>query len=206
MSLRVEEQERRRPDCPYCKGAVEDGSATWSCPRCATVLHADCARSNGGCTVLGCGGAVAPSAQPPRPAGVARQRHESGEVVAVIFVVSLCLGGAFWMFGGFFTTQRPEESRSERSERQTQGRDGSYEGGLDEIDALVREVVRLDREKLSSSASFNRALERYQEVIQVRYEARTQLSDRLTRGWESDTDGRRRVLLVLEALASGRKR
>jgi len=53
VSLRVEEVEGKRSNCPFCHGLLGD-EQTWRCPRCDTVHHAECARENRRCTLLGC--------------------------------------------------------------------------------------------------------------------------------------------------------
>src|SRR4051794_37920645 len=59
VSARVEVHEASRPtSCPYCHGALGAREDVWECPRCSTRHHADCARTNGHCTILGCGATV----------------------------------------------------------------------------------------------------------------------------------------------------
>ena len=43
----------RAPSCPYCHGEL--AGELWTCPKCGTGHHMDCARDNGKCTLLGCG-------------------------------------------------------------------------------------------------------------------------------------------------------
>ena len=40
--------------CPYCHASVLGAERLWTCPRCTTEHHEDCARENGQCTLLGC--------------------------------------------------------------------------------------------------------------------------------------------------------
>jgi hypothetical protein len=67
--VHVEASHRREEKrCPYCHGGFALNAAIWTCPGCHTPHHADCAKENGCCTVLGCrrdfsGKSVAP----PRP-------------------------------------------------------------------------------------------------------------------------------------------
>lgn len=77
-SLRIKEDPAATPRCPFCHADVAGAPALWTCPGCSTPHHADCARENGRCTVLGCGApferadpteSPAPLAASPRPRG-----------------------------------------------------------------------------------------------------------------------------------------
>ncbi len=62
---KIHVEEHGRPErCPYCHGDIGSRSL-WRCPGCDTPHHAECAKENGGCTILGCrrsfsGSGVAP--------------------------------------------------------------------------------------------------------------------------------------------------
>jgi TM2 domain/Prokaryotic RING finger family 1 len=40
--------------CPYCRAAVDAGTAQLVCAGCGTPHHMDCYNENGGCTIFGC--------------------------------------------------------------------------------------------------------------------------------------------------------
>jgi hypothetical protein len=63
IRLRTSKAARR---CPYCKGTLDRGEATWTCELCSTVHHEDCARAYGRCTLAGCRGIAFP-AEPIAP-------------------------------------------------------------------------------------------------------------------------------------------
>ena len=110
--------ERSRPHtCPFCHDEL--GGETWTCPACHTAQHLDCARENGRCTSLGCGGRFAEEIHyHPRPAWSRRRRMALLVAVAVtIALLPLLLAwllpgvaAAFWSLVAHGTYVRPQDA------------------------------------------------------------------------------------------------
>jgi hypothetical protein len=41
--------------CPFCRGPFFESEKLWTCPRCSTVHHVECASENRKCALFGCG-------------------------------------------------------------------------------------------------------------------------------------------------------
>ncbi len=106
---RVEVREGSKPStCPYCHDVLAS-AAVWECPRCRTAHHAECARSHGTCTVLGCGAAFErpvalvhghvprPELVRPheRPGRLDADRHQ---LIALVVVIVFLVGAAALAF------------------------------------------------------------------------------------------------------------
>jgi hypothetical protein len=63
--FRLRESPREKPRCAFCHGDL--AHAGWTCPRCGTELHVDCAREAGKCTTLGCETTTLRERAPARP-------------------------------------------------------------------------------------------------------------------------------------------
>ncbi len=91
--------------CPFCHGGIERGEASWTCAKCATPHHLDCAMENHACTVMGCRHPIAPAMtfdrwsldqHPARRMRTERQRFEelvAGFALLVGGVAGIAIGG-----------------------------------------------------------------------------------------------------------------
>ncbi len=99
MHLREQVETGHETRCPYCHGDLAAGE-TWRCPGCETPHHADCARENGQCTVLGCARFV-PGTLDARALG--RRYGESRFLRSVVLAIGIA---AVMIFAAKFNTLR----------------------------------------------------------------------------------------------------
>src|SRR2546422_726928 len=111
--LVVPRPERRVQRCPYCLDSIDGFEPAWTCLRCRTTYHRECAAESERCRLLGCG---APVLSVREPAGDPRARKTTRvTVLALLFVVVASFAAGRLTVQPPMTEPTSDEERDARS-------------------------------------------------------------------------------------------